>query len=111
MFSNPLDLHWDNILLNDLVIHKCNFKGDVKINIKSHQIISITQLFIATDLQYSNDPYLLQFPCGLEKLNEDKYIVTYGEADIKCKMFMIKKEKIDIIKILIIINLIFFIIY
>ena len=31
----------NNIILNDVVIRKCNFKGDVKINIKSNSAISL----------------------------------------------------------------------
>ena len=67
-----------------------------KIDIATHQIVSITQLFIITD-NYSNDPYLLQFPSGLQKIESDKFIISYGEADIRCKIFTITRTNIDLL--------------
>ncbi len=40
-FNSLNIISWDNLLLNDLVINKCNFKGDVQINIKSQATISL----------------------------------------------------------------------
>ena len=60
----------------------------------------MSKFFIATsseqDKMNRNEPYMLQFPCGLI-INENKknqYIVTYGEGDIRCKLMFIDKTDI-----------------
>ena len=40
-FNSLNIISFANIILNDVVIRKCNFKGDVKINIKSNSAISL----------------------------------------------------------------------
>jgi hypothetical protein len=49
----------------------------------------ISKLFVCHDSTNGIEPYLLQFPCGIEKENEN-IIVSYGEGDDRCKLVKMK---------------------
>lgn len=61
------------------------------------EVYSISEMFIPTcDINDSSShvPYLMVFPMALIEW-DDKYIVSYGEGDIRCKILTINKEDVS----------------
>lgn len=61
---------------------------------KNYNLKYISNAFIPTDENNSHLPYLLVFPMGITKSNE-KYLISYGEGDEKCKLLFLSKNIID----------------
>lgn len=61
---------------------------------KNYTLKYISNAFIPTDENKSHLPYLLVFPTNITKCNE-KYLISYGEGDIKCKLLFLTKQIID----------------
>ena len=61
---------------------------------KYYNLKYLSNAFIPTDEHNSHLPYLLVFPTGITKFN-DKYIISYGEGDVKCKLLCLSKDTID----------------
>lgn len=61
---------------------------------KNYTLKYISNAFIPSDEHNSHLPYLLVFPTNITKYNE-KYLISYGEGDIKCKLLFLSKKTID----------------
>lgn len=61
---------------------------------KNYDLKYISNAFIPTDINNSHLPYLLVFPTGITQFY-DKYIISYGEGDEKCKLLSLSKNIID----------------
>lgn len=59
----------------------------------NNKILRLSNFFIPTNDINTLD-YLLVFPSGLTKYN-DNYIISYGEGDIRCKMLYLTGSQID----------------
>ena len=59
------------------------------------KVTKISKLFICHSGKEGIEPYILQFPCGIESNNDD-ILVSYGEGDDRCKLLKIKLEDIKL---------------
>ncbi|AYV85544.1 MAG: putative WcaK-like polysaccharide pyruvyl transferase [Satyrvirus sp.] len=59
-----------------------------------YEITHISHAFIPTDNKKCHLPYLLVFPTGLIKYH-DKYLISYGEGDVRTKILSLSKMEIN----------------
>ena len=59
------------------------------------KVTKISKMFICHSGNEGIEPYLLQFPCGIEYTNGD-ILVSYGEGDDRCKLLKIKLDDIKL---------------
>ena len=59
------------------------------------KVTKISKMFICHSGNEGIEPYLLQFPCGIEYINGD-ILVSYGEGDDRCKLLKIKLDDIKL---------------
>ena len=57
----------------------------------SGEIIQISDLFIP----YKNEQYSVYFPCGLELVNPNFYLLSYGVGDVQSKILLINRQEIS----------------
>ena len=59
-----------------------------------YEVVSFSNQFIPTDNNFSHLPYLLVFPSGFTK-KDDNYIISYGEGDERSKLLILTEREID----------------
>lgn len=98
-FGNPPDRKESNL---------AKFISSVESTLKSHplniyylmffytfdpttlEILQVSDAFLPPTSEYS-----LVFPCGLTMADEDTFIVSYGEGDVKMKLLIMTREEIQ----------------